>query len=406
MDFEDTPEEAAFRTEARAWLEANAPAKGGPDDFSDGYLSGKVDEATHVANCKKWQRQLHDGGWAGIAWPKAFGGRGGTPVQQSLFNQEMNGFGVSTGVFAVAHGMVGPTLKRHGTAEQQRRFLPAMLRGDEMWCQLFSEPAAGSDLAAIATKAERDGDEFVVTGQKVWTSSAKESDWGILLARTNPDAPKHKGITYLLVDMATPGFDIRPLKQINGMAHFNEVFLDEVRVPVANVVGEIDDGWRVAVTTLSNERVAIGVSSMGDEFMQLVALARGLGRTGEPVVRQRLAEAYCRHNILRFLRYRMQTALSQGKAPGPEASVMKLVYSAHVRGMAELAIDLEGPGGALWRDGPLEGFWQGRFLMAASLSIGGGTSEVQRNVVGERSLGLPPEPRTDRDVPFRSLYRR
>ncbi|MEO9223903.1 MAG: acyl-CoA dehydrogenase family protein [Acidimicrobiales bacterium] len=405
MDFDDTPAEAAFRAEARGWLEANAPAKGGADDFSDGYLSGRVDEATHAANCKRWQRALFDGGWAGLAWPKAFGGQGRTPADQSIFNQEVTRFGVSVGVFAVAHGMVGPTLMRHGTPEQQRRFLPAMLRGEELWCQLFSEPGAGSDLAAITTRAVRDGDEFVVTGQKVWTSSAAESDWGILLARTNWDVPKHRGITYLLVDMRSAGIDVRPLTQLNRMSHFNEVFLDEVRVPVANVVGEVDGGWRVAVTTLSNERVAIGGSTKGDEFMALVALARSLGRTDEPVVRQRLAASYTRHNLLRFLRYRMQTAISRGRSPGPEASIMKLVYADHVKGMAELAVDLQGPAGSLWRDPGFDSFWQGRFLMSPSLSIGGGTNEVQLNVVAERSLGLPPEPRTDREVPFRELQR-
>jgi acyl-CoA dehydrogenase len=335
----------------------------------------------------------------------AFGGQGRPAIEQAVFNQEMTGFGVSVGVFAVAHGMVAPTLMRHGTPEQQRRFLPAMLRGDELWCQLFSEPAAGSDLAGITTRAVRDGDEFVVTGQKVWTSSAAESDWGILLARTDPDQPKHQGITFFVVDMRSPGITVRPLVQMNTLSHFNEVFLDQVRIPAANVVGDVDGGWRVAVTTLSNERAAIGGSSKGDEFLQLVDRARALGRTGEPVMRQRLAAAFVRHHILRFLRYRMQTAVSQGRAPGPEASIMKLVYTQHVKSMAQIGTDLAGPGGMLWRGPDADTFWQGRMLMSLSLSIGGGTDEMQRNAVAERSLGLPGEVRADRDVPFRDLVR-
>lgn len=403
MDFDDTPEEAAFRAEARAWLEDHAVRRGAAGDFSDAYLSGRIDEAAHAEHCKEWQRTLYDGGYAGIAWPKQFGGRGGTVVEQMIFNQEQLDFGVSNGVFAVAHGMVGPTLMRHGGPEQQRQHLVPMLRGDVIWCQLFSEPGAGSDLANLSTRAIRDGDDFVVSGQKVWTSSARESEWGILLARTDIDAPKHRGITYFLVDMSTPGFDIRPLRQINGNAHFNEVFLDDVRVPVSNIVGEINGGWRVAVTTLSNERMAIGGSSKGDEVGWLIDLARKLGRVDDPVVRQRVAMAWTRQQVLRFLRYRLQTAISHGRTPGPEASIMKLFYADHVQRLSELALEIEGPEGMLWQGAVEEGFWQGRFLLAPSLSIGGGTNEVQRKVVGERSLGLPPEPRTDREVAFRDL---
>ncbi len=405
MDFDDTPAEAEFRAEARAWLQAHAVPKGHPDDFSDGHADESVPEAVHTANCQRWQRTLHEGGWAGIAWPKVFGGRGGKPMEASIFNQEQSKFGVTTGVFAIAHGMVGPTLMRHGTPEQQQRYLPAMLRGDDVWCQLFSEPGAGSDLASLSTKAVRDGDEWVVTGQKVWTSQAEHSTLGILLARTDPDVPKHKGITYFILDMATPGLDIRPLRQITGHAHFSEVFLDEVRIPAANVVGEVNGGWACAITTLSNERAAISGSDRGKEFNLLLDLARERGVTGDAVVRQRLADSWTRHQILTFLGYRMQTALSKGTPMGAEASVLKLFYAEHIRRLAALALDIEGPEGQLWRDARGDAFWQRRFLAAPSIKIAGGTNEVQHNVLGERILGLPPEPRTDREVSFRESLR-
>ncbi len=378
--------------------------KGHPDDFSNGHQDDSVPDAVHTANCQRWQRTLWDGGWAGIAWPEKFGGRGGRAIEASIFNQEQSAFGVGTGVFAIAHGMVGPTLMRHGTAEQQQRFLPAMLRGDEVWCQLFSEPEAGSDLANLRTRAVFDPgtDEWVVTGQKVWTSQASESRWGILLARTNPDVPKHQGITYFLLDMASPGIEIRPLRQLTGHAHFSEVFLDAVRVPSAMVVNGVDGGWKAAVTTLSNERAAISGSDRGKEFGALVELVRTAGREGDPLVRQALADCFTRHQILTFLTYRMQTALSTGRPLGAEASVMKLFYAEHLRRLASLAVSVEGPEGMLLADAAGGGLWQGRMLAALAIKIAGGTNEVQHNVLGERVLGLPSEPRTDRDQPFRA----
>ena len=407
VNFDDTPTEAAFRAEARAWLEVHAVPKGHPDDFSNGHADEKTSDDEHAANCRRWQGQLWEAGWAGIAWPKDFGGRGGRPIESSIFNQEQSKFGVSTGVFAIAHGMVGPTLMRHGSPEQQQRFLPAMLAGDDVWCQLFSEPGAGSDLAGVRTKAVHDPsqDEWVVTGQKVWTSQAAQSDWGILLARTNVDVPKHQGITYFLLDMATPGIDIRPLRQLTGHDHFSEVFLDEVRIPSSMVVNGVNNGWKAAVTTLSNERAAISGSDRGKEFQVLVDLARDRGAESSSLVRQALADCYTRFQILTYLGYRLQTALSQGTPLGAEASVMKLFYAEHIRRLAELAVSIEGPEGALMRDAAGDGLWQSRMLSALSIKIAGGTNEVQHNVLGERVLGLPPEPRTDRDVSFRDAAR-
>jgi alkylation response protein AidB-like acyl-CoA dehydrogenase len=402
MDFDDTPEEAAFRAEARAWLEANAarlPEEGRGQFPAPG-------EPGYVEGCKEWQRVLYDGGWAGITWPKEYGGRGGTAVEQSIFSHEQAQFDVATGAFAVGIGMVGPTLIVHGTECQKRQHLDPLLRGERVWCQLFSEPGAGSDLAGLGTRAVRDGDVWIVNGQKVWNSGAQHSDWGILLARTEPEEPKHRGITYFLVDMRTPGIDVRPLRQITGVAHFNEVFLTDVAVPDGNVLGPVNGGWGVAATTLANERTLIGTASSGSGFGDVLRLARACGAGTSPAARQRLASAYTRLELLRYLGYRVRTALSRGEQPGPESSVLKLAYSQHVAGLGDLVVDLQGAAGTLSggdaRDG---GIWQMQFLNQWMSRIGGGTDQVQRNIIAERVLGLPGEIRVDKDLPFRELAR-
>jgi len=406
VDFDDTPEEAAFRAEVREWLVAHAPAKGGPDDFSTGFLEKTMSEEEFHRRVKQWQELLVDHGWAGITWPKEFGGRGGTAMQNTIWGQEASQFGVTVNNYAVGIGMAGPTILRHGTDEQKKRFLLPMLRGDEVWCQLFSEPDAGSDLANISTRAVRDGDEFVVTGQKVWTSGAADSDWGILLARTNPDVPKHKGITYFLVDMRTPGFDIRPLKQMTGSEHFSEVFMDEVRIPAENVLGDVDSGWGCAITTLSNERGLIAGANKSSDTMALIELARKRGTADDPVIRQHLVDCWIRQQIQRFHGYRLQTALSKGVPPGPETSVMKLFAAEYLRRLGNTSLEVLGPEGQLLDDGAPAGTeWQARFLFAPAIRIAGGSNEVQRNIMAERVLGLPHEPRTDRDTPFRDLGR-
>jgi alkylation response protein AidB-like acyl-CoA dehydrogenase len=406
VDFDDTPEEASFRKEARAWLEANAPAKGSPDDFSTGFLEGTLDPDEFMARAKAWQRLLVDEGWAGITWPTAYGGRGGRPMESVIWAQEANRFGVAVNTFAVGIGMAGPTILRHGTDEQNARYLRPMLRGDEVWCQLFSEPDAGSDLANISTRAVRDGDEWVVTGQKVWTSGAHESDWGILLARTDPDQPKHQGITYFLVDMATPGFDIRPLRQMTGSEHFSEVFLDEVRIPSANVLGEVHGGWPCAITTLSNERGLIAGGNRSSDIGVLIELARERGRADDPVLRQAMVDCWIRQQIQRYLGFRMQTALSKGVPPGPETSVMKLFAAEYLRRLGNASLELLGPEGALLDPTTAAGQdWQLRFLFAPAIRIAGGSNEVQRNIMAERVLGLPRELQADRSVPFRDLAR-
>ncbi len=391
MDFDDTPEEASFRTEARSWLEAHASRRA---DSGEPRVPIADDEAQarHVQACRRWQRTLFEANWAGITWPKEFGGRGGTAMQQVIFSQEQAQFDVSSGALTVGLGMVGPTLMTWGRPEQQDRFLGPMLRGDEMWCQLFSEPSAGSDLPSLITRAEPDGDDFVVNGQKVWTTMAQYSDWAILLARTDRNVPGRRGLSYLLVDMATPGIEVRPLRQITGVAHFNEVFLTDVRVPAANLVGAEGDGWNVARTTLGSERMVIGTGG-GTSFADVAALCRALGGVDDPVRRQQVAEAYIGFELLRYLGLRVQTALSQGRAPGAEASLLKLAFSRQSARLGELGMALLGPSG-LASDGQetAADFWRDRFLGQWSSRIGGGTDEIQRNQIGERVLGLPREP--------------
>jgi len=394
VDFDDTPDEAAFRAAAQEWLSANAIPKGSPEDFSAGHFAGDTSPDEYIKRCRWWQGQLYEGGWAGISWPKTFGGQSGKPIEEAIFAEEQARWGVSVGVFAVAFGMVAPTLMQHARDDQQARFLAPMLRGEELWCQLFSEPDAGSDLASLRTQAVRDGDEFVVNGQKVWTSNAQHSEWGILIVRTDPDAPRHRGITYLVVDMRTPGIDIRPLRQINGEAHFNEVFLNDVRIPAENVIGDVDDGWKVAVTTLSNERVTIAGGSGLSDPERLLELAQSLGVASDPLFRQRFAQIWSRGEVIRYLRLRSRTALSQGRRPGPEASVMKLAYARYVKQLGDLAVGMQGAHGQLDHpDARVDGMFQQKWINAVQSSIGGGTDEIQRNIVGERVLGLPREPR-------------
>ncbi|MDP9334259.1 MAG: acyl-CoA dehydrogenase family protein, partial [Actinomycetota bacterium] len=309
MDFEETEEERAFRVEVRAWLDAHATRRVAGEQSDHSYMPGDGSpeaDAAHVGACKEWQRVLYEGGWAGITWPVDAGGRGGPGWQQRIFNEVQSHYSVAVGVFAVGIGMAGPTIIVWGTPEQQERFLPAMLRGDDVWCQLFSEPGAGSDLAGLRTRAERDGDEWTVNGQKVWTSGAHYSDWGLLLARSDPDAPKHKGITAFLLDMRTPGIDVRPLRQITGASHFNEVFLTDVRIPDSMRVGPLGGGWRVANTMLSNERALIG-SGGRVGFRDLVSLAKRCGGSEDPVLRQELARSYTRLQLIKWLGWRARS---------------------------------------------------------------------------------------------------
>jgi alkylation response protein AidB-like acyl-CoA dehydrogenase len=402
VDFGDTPDDAAFRARCRSWLEANADPRTAARGVGALADVDHESEAEHVRAAKAWQATLERAGWAGIAWPAEFGGAGGTARQQAIFNAEEAAFDVPATVFAQAIGMAGPTIIDHGSDEQKDRFLRPMLRGEEIWCQLFSEPGAGSDLAALSTKAERDGDVFVINGQKVWTSSAQSSDWGMLLARTNPDAPKHKGITYILVDMRTHGVEVRPLYQITGVAHFSEVFLTDVRVPASNVVGEVGEGWRVAMTTLMNERTMIGGADQGDIVGSLVERAASDGRWNEKALRQQLMRALTHQRILTYLGWRAQTTIDQNGDPGAESSVLKLAHSLHHAELAEAAMAVLGSVGMVLDYKNLEDSpWHTRFLAQWASRLGGGTEQVQRNIIAERILGLPRDARPDKDVAFR-----
>jgi alkylation response protein AidB-like acyl-CoA dehydrogenase len=393
VDFEDTPDEAAFRAEARAFLSEHASLRTGTDaDWSRGAMSDDpADAAAYVARCQAWMATLYDHGWVGIE-----------PAKRIIFNAEAAAFDVTTGFVGAAQSLVGPPLRRHGTPEQQARHLEPLLRGDELWCQLFSEPGAGSDLAALSTRAVRDGDEFVVNGQKVWTSGAQHADFGILLARTDPDAPKHKGLTFFIVDMHSPGVDARPLVQATGLTHFSEVFLSDVRIPVDNVVGEVGGGWAVARTVLASEAGMIGGAGQTSTYDAVLAIAKACGRTDEPVIRQRLADVYARERILKFLSMRMQTAVMHRRGTPPDPSVLKCFFTESLTRRVELAVELEGPAGMLaGADAPQDGFWQRQCMGQFAARIGGGTNEVHRNMIGERALGLPAEARIDKNVSWR-----
>ena len=408
MDFDDTASEGAFRTEVRAFLEAHAMPKTGTDaDWSRGASAmGEAAQLEHLRRCKEWQATLYDNGWAGIAWPKAFGGRGATPSESIIFGQEAKRFDVTTGFVGASQQLVGPALMRHGSRDQQERYLGPLLRGDELWCQLFSEPGAGSDLATLATRAELDGDEWVVNGQKVWTSEAHHADFGILIARTDPDVPKHRGITFFVVDMRTPGIDIRPLVQATGLSHFNEVFLTDVRIPAANVVGEVHGGWAVARTVLSSESGMISGAGQTSTFDAVLELARACGRTDDPIVRQQLAEVFTRERILTFLQWRMQTAIMHKRGTPPDPSVLKNFFTQSLSKRVELAVNLEGAGGMLADDSAIQdGFWQKQCMAQFSSRIGGGTNEVHRNMIAERALGLPREAQLDKDLPWRDTVK-
>jgi alkylation response protein AidB-like acyl-CoA dehydrogenase len=400
MDFDDAPEDAAFRVSVRAWLTENfrALTDAPPDPF---YNRGEES----LEEARAAQARLLSAGLAGITWPKEFGGRGGTLSQEIIFREEAARFDIPTSVFLVGLALAGPTIIAHGSSAQKARYLRPILGGEEIWCQLFSEPDAGSDLASMRTKAVLNGGGWVVNGQKIWSSGAHYADFGIMPARTDPAKAKHRGITYFLIDMRAPGVTVRPLRQMTGDAHFNEVFLDEVHVPADNVLGEVNGGWAVTQTTLMNERT-LGAGELSFEPAQLVAFARGVtidGRpaTDHPLVRQSLIELYTRSEILRFIRYRLLTALTQGRLPGPEGSVAKLAATQLLNRAADLALALQGPGGGLVGDeAPAGGAWQKLFLSNPALRIAGGTDEIQRNIISERVLGLPREHDPWRERPF------
>jgi acyl-CoA dehydrogenase len=407
MDFEDTLEEAAFRAQVRQWIEANAPKQ--PNGAGD--VLGDRGGRAWMQTQREWQAKKAAAGYAKITWSKELGGLGGSPIQQVIFNQEESkaGFGGNT-PFAIGLGMCIPTLMAYCGEETLARYVKAALHGEEIWCQLFSEPAAGSDVAGLRTRAERDGDEWIVNGQKIWTTGAQVSDYGLLLTRTDFDAPKHKGLTMFYLSMKSPGVEVKSIKQASGASGFNEVFFTDVHIPDSQRVGEIGQGWQVALTTLMHERLAVGGGQGGGlDVSQVLALARELELEDGPAirnasVREKIADWYVRSAGLKYTTYRTMTALSRGQQPGPEASIAKIVVAAKLQELCAFAMELEGEAGALkGSDAPMHGAFQMGWMAAPGLRIAGGTDEILRNIIAERVLGLPPDMRLDKDVPFNQL---
>jgi len=408
MDFNDTPEEAAFRSEAHTWLAANAKLKN-PDDLGDDVL-GERTSPEIIQSAQAWQKRKADGGWACITWPKEYGGREATAIQSVIWGQEEGKFHTPPNIFGIGLGMCGPTLLTHGTEEQKQRWIPDLLSGEKIWCQLFSEPAAGSDLAGLRTTAVQDGDDWIVNGQKIWTTGAHFCDWGILVVRTDANAAKHAGLSYFVVDMHSPGIEIRPIVQINGGKGFNEVFFTDVRIPDANRLSAVGNGWAVAITTLMNERASIGGGGGGGGVGDLLEMAEEVEIDGRPAiedsaVREKIADLYTRSRGVQYTGYRTLTALSRGTTPGPESSLGKLVGGALAQDMAAFGIELAGVTGATLdaEITPGDSTWQNMYLSIPGLRIAGGTDEVLRNIIAERVLGLPPETRADKGIAFKDI---
>jgi alkylation response protein AidB-like acyl-CoA dehydrogenase len=385
MKLSFTPEEQAFADEVRGWLAANLEL---PPRFES--LDQEIEWG------RAWQVKLAAGRWVGIHWPAEYGGRGASPVEVAIFNMEYARSRALQPVNRVGINLAGPTLLAHGTEEQKQRWLPSILDAAELWCQLFSEPGAGSDLASLRTRAEPTEGGWLLSGQKVWTSYARQARWGICLARTNPDAPQHRGISYLVVDMHAPGIDVRPLVQITGEAEFNEVFLDGVFVPDDHLVGELDHGWAVANTTLAHER---GTSFPFKEQVvhevyldEVYALAAERGALDDLAASDALAQAFVELRVLRLHNWRTLSRLAHGIEPGPESSWVKLAWTAMTQHLSDAALDVVDDAAPLWGDAsgnPAGGKWQRQWLWSKAASIAGGTSEVQRTIIGERILGLP-----------------
>jgi alkylation response protein AidB-like acyl-CoA dehydrogenase len=375
VDLTLSPSEEAFRDELRAWLIGNHPGRE-PDGDRAGFEFRRG-----------WQRRLHESGWAGVSWPREYGGRGATLVEQAIYNEEFVRAQAPSAANVLGLAMGGPTVIAHGTEEQKLRYLEPILSASEIWCQGFSEPGSGSDLASVKTRGVRDGDGWVVTGQKVWTTLAQHAKWCMLVARTDPDAPKHQGLTYFLMDMEQDGVQVRPLRQITGEAEFNELFIEEARVPDENIVGGEGNGWAVAITTLMHERatLAFGLQiAVKLALRELMGLVRESGATGDPLVRDRLAQLYIEAEVLRLNAYRGLSAIMRDGVPGPEGSLGKWQWAEVNQALTELAMDLRGPHAVLQDD-----TWAFRFLRARANSSEGGTTEILKNIVAERVLGLP-----------------
>jgi alkylation response protein AidB-like acyl-CoA dehydrogenase len=392
MDLNLTPEETKFRDELRTWLEANVPK-----DWSE-WREKPLEES--FPYLRAWQRKLYEGGWAAVSWPKEYGGRGATLMEQSLFWEEMARVEAPPMANSLGLGLIGPTIIAYGTDEQKKRFIPKILSAEEIWCQGFSEPNAGSDLAALQTEARLDGDHYVVNGQKVWTSYGWIGNWCELVVRTDSNVPKHKGLSVLLIDMKSPGVEVRPLKQMTGESEFNEIFFRDVRVPVKNLLGKVNDGWNVAVSTLMYERGSYGARLhliFKRAITRLIELSHKFQKDGhpaaqDPITRQKLAQCYAEIEIMRWNQLRAFSRVTATGVPGPEGSIQKIFWSELNQRLQQIAQEMFGAYGQLLagdKDAVDNGIWSYGYLRTRGNTIEAGTSEVQRNIIGHFVLGLP-----------------
>ena len=401
MDFNDTTEQANFRKQCRSWLEENAKYKSGnskPNDFANKDV---------LKEAKSWQKKKYDAGWAMLHWPKEYGGIGASAIERIIWGNEESKFDVPKGIFEIGLGMCGPVMMEYATDKQKERYLPPMAEGKEIWCQLFSEPSAGSDVAGLRSRAVQDGDKWIINGQKVWTSGAHFSDFGILVVRHDPSVEKHKGMTFFFVDMKSPGIEIKPIKQITGSSSFNEVYFNDVEIPDSQRLGAIGDGWKVAITTLMNERLAVGDAN-GADVEDAFKWAKKQDDNGEPLLnnkaaRESIADWYCEANGLKNTKLRTMSALSKGQTPGPEASITKIVSAGKLQDIGNFGIDsLDMAGMLKTEDLDIKSF-HNAWLGAPGLRIAGGTDEILKNVIAERVLGLPQDPRADKGVAFKDI---
>ncbi len=409
MNFDDTPQEAAFRQEVRSWIAANAPKQYETGLKTSGFGHTALEGVDIIKVSKEWQKKKFDAGWACLHWPKEYGGRGATPIERVIWQQEEGVYAALSSLFIIGHGMCGPTMMAYASEEHKRKYLPLLAAGEHIWCQLFSETAGGSDLAGLRTKAERDGDDWVVNGQKIWTSGAQHSDYGILITRTDPTVPKHKGLTMFFLDMKSPGIEIRPIKQVNGQSGFNEVYFTDVRIPDSQRLGKVGDGWNVSLTTLMNERLSIG-AGMPTGFPELLDFCCSLETDNgpaidNPAVRSKLASYAVRTSGLKYTAFRSISALSKGETPGPENSIGKLVAGPTMQEIAMFALDLQAEAGALLspEQAAASARFQAMLLRSPATRVEGGTDEILRNIIAERVLGLPADIRVDKAVPFNQI---
>jgi len=404
MDFNDTPQEAEFRAKCRAWLEANAELK---TKKTNSVKNMNIGNKSLLEAAAEWQKKKYDAGWAMIHWPKEFGGIGATPIERIIWAQEESKFNVPKGIYEIGLGMAGPVMMEYATDEQKERYLPPMAEGKEIWCQLFSEPSAGSDVAGLRSKAVQDGENWIVNGQKVWTSGAHFSDYGILVVRHDPGLEKHKGLTFFFVDMKSPGIEVKPIKQLTGGSSFNEVYFNDVVIPDSQRLGEIGDGWKVAITTLMNERLAVGDAD-GVDANEAFELAKKHNKDGEQLidnnaVRESIADWYCEASGLKNTKLRTMSALSRGDTPGPEASITKIVSANKLQAIGNFGMDSSDMSGMLMDEESDFIKFQMAWMGAAGLRIAGGTDEILKNIIAERVLGLPQEARADKGLAFKDI---